>query len=328
MKRILLIGATGLLGNNILRRLDGDGRFSLRALIRDVSANHQLIPESIETVTGDLTQPQSLEKAMEGCDVIIATANAVAPRKQSDTFRNVDIQGYRDLIDLAAKHKCAQFIYVSIIPFTGAYAKYTTWSPLAHAKAQTEDYLKKSEVPYTIFQPDAFMDVYFAFMGSSAVVQNTPAHLANRPWKFLQQFYNGIKDDVANGKIGIIGDGLAKHAYIAVDNVAEFVVKAVDNPAMMNKTVQLGGPEALTAIEVKQRFENVLGSPLKIKRTPAFLMKALGNIAGLFSPAAANIFKLNYLAATISNMPDCRELAEQLSIKLVSAEEYLRAKFA
>lgn len=326
MKKILLIGATGQLGNNILQKLAKDGRYSLRALVRDDSANRQLVPESIETVSGDLTQPKSLEKAVEGCDVIIATANAVVPRKKTDTFQKVDIQGYRDLIDVAAKCNCAQFIYVSAISFAGAHEKYTTWSPLAHAKAQTEDYLKKSGVPYTIFQPDGFMDVYFAFMGSSAVVQNTPAHLVNRPWKFMQRFYNGIKDEVVNGKIGIIGDGLAKHGYIAVDNVAEFVVKAVDNAGLLNKTILLGGPEALSAMEVKQRFENVLGKPLKIKRTPAFLMKWLGNLAGPFSPAAANIFKLNYLVATVSNTPDSRDLADQLSIKLITAEEYLRSR--
>ena len=326
MKKVLLIGATGQLGNNVLQKLATESRYYLRALVREGSMNSQLFPGNIEIVTGDLTQPKSLEKAVTGCEAIIATANAVAPRKKTDSFQKVDIQGYRDLIDLAAKHNCAQFIYMSVLPFTGANKKYTTWWPLGYAKAQTEDYLKKSGVPYTIFQSDGFMDIYFAFMGSSAMVQNTPAHLVNRPWKFMQQFYNGIKDDVANGKIGIIGNGLVKHAYIAVDNVAEFIVKAVDNPGLLNKTIQLGGPEALSAIEVKQHFEKVLNRELRIKRTPAFLMKALGNLFSLFNPAIANIFKLNYLAATIGAEPDSRDLAEQLSVRLVTAEEFLRDK--
>lgn len=323
MKKILLLGATGQLGNNIAQKLFADGHFAVRALVREDSPNRSLLPNALEIVTGDLTRPEGLGKAVEGCDYIIATANAVAPRKKGDSFQTVDIQGYRNLIDLAVKNNCAHFIYISLLPMPG---KFASWSPLSEAKAQTEAYLKKSGLNYTIVQPAGFMDVYFAFMGSSVLTAGTPAHLVNRPWQFMRQFFNGIKNDIAKGKIGIIGNGLAKQRYIAVDNVAEFVIKAVDNSFLMNKTIPLGGPEALSSLDVKARFEKILNKELKIKRTPAFLMKWLGNIFGLFNPAISNIFKLNYLAATYDYCPDSRELAQQLEIRLISAEEFLKSR--
>lgn len=323
MKKILLIGATGQLGNKVFEKLSAEGRCNIRVLVRADSNLELLKSNNPEVFTGDLTDKESIDKAVEGCDFIIATANSVAPRKKSDTFQAVDVQGYRDLIASAGKNKVEQFIYVSAAPFP---TKYTHWVPLADSKAQTETYLKNSGVTYTIFQPDAFMDVYFAFMGSNVPVQNEPAHLVNRPWNFMQQFYKGVKDDVANGKIGIIGNGLAKHSFIAVDNVADFIVKAVDNPDLFNKTIPLGGPEALSGLEVKQVFEKVLNTELKVKRTPAFMMKMLGNVFSLFSTSASNIFKLNYLNAVTSTESNCLDLARKLSIHLVTAEEYLTQK--
>lgn len=323
MKKILLVGATGQLGNKVLEKLATGGKYAIRVFIREDSNLELLKPFNPEIFTGDLTDRVSIDKAMAGCDIIIATANAVAPRKKTDTFQAVDLQGYRDLIDLAGKNKISQFIYVSAFPFPG---KYALWAPLAWSKAQTEAYLKHSGVPYTIFQPDAFMDVYFAFMGSTAPVKNEAAHLVNRPWKFMQQFYKGVKDNVANGKIGIIGDGHAKHCYIALDNVADFIVKAADNPDLFNMVIPLGGPEALSGLEVKQIFEKVLNKELAIKRTPAFAMKLLGSMFSLFSTPVSNIFKLNYLNAVESTESNCQEWAGKLSIRLATVEEYLTQK--
>ncbi len=62
-------------------------------------------------------------------------------------------------------------------------------------------------------------------------------------------------------------------------------------------TIQFGGPEALSALEVKAIFEKVLNKSLKVKRTPAMMMKVMGNVFSLFNEGASNIFKLNYMAA-------------------------------
>ena len=323
MKKLLLIGATGQLGSKILEKLAQNPEYSIRILVREDSKYQHLEAYQPEVVIGDLKDYHSIKRAVQGCNVVITTANSAAPRKKEDSFESVDTKGYQFLIDEAKRRGVEHFIYTSAIP---ASEKMQKWIPLNRAKASTERYLKASGLPYTIIQPDTFMDVYFTFMGTSIPVKNEPAALVDRPFGFMQKFYNGIKDDIENGKIGIIGDGNARHHYIAIDNVADFIVKAVEAPQLRNKSIPIGGPESLSGLEVKALFEKVLNKPLKIKKTPAVMMKIMGNVFSLFNEGASNILKLNYWAATNSTKVDCRALAEELGIELIKAEDYLKGK--
>jgi uncharacterized protein YbjT (DUF2867 family) len=99
MKKILVIGATGQLGSAVVKSFSETGSYHLRVLVRP-DANYQHL-EACQPgfVQGDLTHKESLRGIADGCDVIIATANTMVPRKKGDSFRRVDTQGYRDLID-------------------------------------------------------------------------------------------------------------------------------------------------------------------------------------------------------------------------------------
>ena len=324
MKKILLIGATGQLGGKVFKKLSNTGLYDIRVFIRKDSQYDHLKAANPEIIFGDLKDANSVDAAVKGCNIVITTANSAAPRKKEDTFDAVDIMGYQYLIDAAEKYEVEQFIYTSAIMPENA--KWQRWVPLVRSKIQTEAYLKDSSLDYTILRPAPFMDVYFAFMGTTIPIRNDEAPLVERPFKFMQSFYNGIKDDVANGKIGIIGDGKVKHNYIAIENVAEFIVKSIDNEELINQTFDIGGPEALTALDIKAVFESVLNEPLTIKRTPAFMMKLLGNVMAPFNPAASNIFKLNYMQSTMPMVTDCRDLAKRLDIDLISAEGFLWSK--
>lgn len=319
MKKVLVVGASGQLGTRVFEKLTELNQYAIRIFVREDSVYSHLAPANHEVVIGDLRDRDSIDRAVNGVDIIIATANTAAPRKKEDTFKAVDTQGYRDLIDAAKKHGVGHFIYTSILPGRGHI-------PLNASKAQTEAYLIASGVPYTIFQPAAFMDVYFAFMGSTIPLKNEVAATVNRNFPFMQNFFKSVKDNIDNGMIGIIGEGTVRQNYIAIDNVADFLVKAIDNPVTINTTHLLGGPEALSALEVKAIFEKALGRPLGIKKTPALVMKLMGSIFSWINPTISNIFKLNHMGATVPGLADCRELADKLGIHLISAEEYLRTK--
>jgi uncharacterized protein YbjT (DUF2867 family) len=283
------------------------------------------LPDKPEVLIGDLLHVSSLQEALKGIDVVITTANSAAPRKKSDTFKSVDIQGYKNLIDEAKKHSIRHFIYTSVKPVSN---RFKNWIPILKSKIIIENYLKYSGLTYTIFQPDAFMDVYFTFMGTTLTIEGDEAPLVDRPFKFMQTFFKNIKNDMEKGKIGIIGDGTVKHNYITVDNTAQFIVKAIEEPEFVNKAIPLGGPEALSALEIKAVFEKVLGKPLKTKSTPAFVMKLMGNLLAPFNPAASNIMKLNYLSAVEPSVSETTALAEKLDMKLTTAEEFLEEKMA
>ena len=305
----LVVGATGQLGSAIVGKLHARA-LKVRALVREGSAYSHLDRPGIELVKGDLCYPESLKTACSGAGAIIATANAAAPTRKGDGFKSVDIEGYRHLIDAAVGAGVKRFVYCS-------------------AKRATEDYLMKSGLNYTIFRPDAFMDIYFAFLGSDLPARGAQNASLNSPFPFMQKFYNGVKNNIAlKGEAGIIGDGNIRQTFICIDDVAEFHVRAMELPKTKNRIFDLGGPEALSARDLVEIYREIAGKTLKVKSTPAFVFNIMGHLLKPFNPAAANIMALNYAGTRIGSVLDTSETAALFGVQLTSARDFLKSKAA
>jgi uncharacterized protein YbjT (DUF2867 family) len=314
---LLVVGATGQLGTAIVGKLLRDGH-SVRALVRKTSNFDHLLAKGAEIVKGDLRDSSSLHRACSGIDTLISTANTALPREKGDSFAAVDDVGYASLINAAREQGVDRFIYTSAL----SHPEFDKL-PLISRKRVTEDRLRSSGLEYTIFRATAFMDVSFAMMGSELPLRGAEAATVSRPFWFTTRFYNSVKNKIAGeGKIGILGDGSAKQSYICIDDVAEFHVKAVNNPAAANATFDLGGPEAVSQLQVKEIYEKVMGVKLKAQHTPATVFKIGYRLLKPFSPAAANIMGLNHHAATTDAVVDMTTTAGIFDVELTSVEEF------
>jgi len=56
--------------------------------------------------------------------------------------------------------------------------------------------------------------------------------------------------------------------------VADFAVQCLPNPAARNAVIELGGPEALSPVEVVRIFEEVGGRPFKMQFVPEEALQA------------------------------------------------------
>lgn len=318
---IMVVGATGQLGTVVVRKLVRQG-MPVRALVRQTSQYQHLQTDGVELAFGDLRDPASIDGACQDVDVVIATANGAMPTQKGDTFKAVDEAGYRHLIDSCKKHGVRQFIYTSVPAGEKA-----NLGGLHLAKRKTEAYLQQSGLKYTIFRPAPFMDVQFAFLGSDIPTRGAEAASVLRPFKFSTNFFNSVRNNISTkGTVGIVGKGQTRHSYICVDNVADFLVNAVDHPQAQNAVIDIGGPEALTPLEIKAIYEEVLGKPLNARHLPAPVFRVAGMLLQPFAPAVANILTLNYVGATASTMYDMTRTAPLFNVQLTSAEDFLRQK--
>jgi nucleoside-diphosphate-sugar epimerase len=94
----------------------------------------------------------------------------------------------------------------------------------------------------------------------------------------------------------IPGDGKARHCFICIQDVANFLSGAACGGP--SGVYDIGGPEALTFADIVHLHEKILGAKLRIKQTPAWIFKIAAAVLGTFSPAAGNLMFLNYVAAT------------------------------
>ena len=111
--KTFLTGASGFLGSHVARALADQGA-DLRLLVRSTSNLKNLAGLNAETVTGDLRDPSSLEKAMQGCDTVfhVAADYRLWLRDPDEMYRS-NVEGTRAILDSARKNKVRCVAYTS-----------------------------------------------------------------------------------------------------------------------------------------------------------------------------------------------------------------------
>lgn len=320
MERILVVGATGQLGTAAVRRLARTGG-AIRPLVRSAEGAARFQGPGLEPVLGDLTAFDSLQRACNGVTTIVATANAAIPSRAADSFEAVERDGYRNLIRAATAAGVRRFVYTSV-PLSPAGERL---SPFFRYKRETEQALMTSGMEHVIFRAGVFMDVAFAMMGSTLPLRGSEGTTVLRPFGFANRHFARIKDSIEQKRQAMIpGKGTTRHSFICVDDVATYLAAAAYSGSGI---YDIGGPEALTFVDVVRIYERVLGISLQVKTTPAAVFRLAAPLMRPLSPAGANIMCLNYVAATEDSVMD-PAIAKEFGVLLTTAEEFLRRKRA
>jgi uncharacterized protein YbjT (DUF2867 family) len=238
----LIVGATGMLGGEICRLLAEQGS-ALRVLVRD-SSNAEKVERlrglGAEVFRGDLKDPVSLEKACRGASAVVSTASSTVSRQQGDSIENVDRQGQLNLIETAEEAGVKHFILIS-------FPNVDIDFPLQAAKRAVEDRLRRGRMTYTILQPTFFTEVWLS-----------PA----------------LGFDPARGTARVYGGGHNKISWISFRDVAKFAVAALGNPQAVNAVIKLGGPDALSPLDVVRLAEQVVGKRVIVEHVPEEALRA------------------------------------------------------
>lgn len=116
MKPTLVTGASGFIGWHVARKLAERGH-RVRALVRPASRVREL---EVETVTGDLRDPQSLVRAVEGCELVfhVAADYRLWARRPEELYRS-NVEGTRNMLTAARNRGVERFVYTSTVGCIG-----------------------------------------------------------------------------------------------------------------------------------------------------------------------------------------------------------------
>ncbi|WDF54237.1 NAD-dependent epimerase/dehydratase family protein [Mucilaginibacter sp. KACC 22063] len=109
--KVLITGATGKIGSRLTPRLLQWG-YTIRALVRDAGGASALRSIGVETVTGNLLDPDSLKNAVQGMDVVIHLATFYQGATE-DQSRSANLNGTAALARAAIDTGVRQFIFAS-----------------------------------------------------------------------------------------------------------------------------------------------------------------------------------------------------------------------
>jgi uncharacterized protein YbjT (DUF2867 family) len=294
---LLIVGGTGTLGRQIVRKALEDG-FQVRCIVRNKRTANFLKEWGAELVYGDLTIPETLPLSFQGVTAVID----VSTTRSEDDAKMVDVDWYGKLmlIEMAKRVNVKRFIFFSIVN-ADQYSSIT----LMQQKANIEKVLKNSGVPYTIFQCAGF---YQALISQYAI----PILEGKSVWKTSETL---------------------SMSYIDTQDAAKFCIKSLSLKETENKSFFLGGPKAWTSDEIIILCEKLSGQKAEIKKIPIGLLNLLRQVTGFFEWTS----KISERLAFAQLLQDDRQFLKSTELNsqvfqikptdLLSLEAYLREYF-
>ncbi|WKN30041.1 NAD(P)H-binding protein [Porifericola rhodea] len=256
MKKILIAGASGVLGREVLSQIHQSGQYWVRAHIRDETKREEILPYCDEIVLADARYPEQLSGICDDIDIVFSTIGmsismfAVEP----GNFVDVDFKGNLNLLEEAKKAKVPRFVYTSIYASESSPRLMQGWSQEMFAQN-----LMHTNISHTVIKPVGM--------------------------------FTGLNDLIIMAKAGFLitpGSGKYKTNPIHPQDLAQFCVEQLESGPSV---VEVGGPEVHTRNEVMDTVAEAMDVKLTVN-IPEWIVRPGLLLIRLFSK---NLYdKLSY----------------------------------
>ena len=261
---VLVTGGSGFLGQNIIRRLTGEG-YSVSCLDRYEAP---FLEEcGAKFISGDISEVKHLEGVLEGVDAVIHMACTILPQmSNSDPLFDVvtNVGGSLHLLDAAVKNKVKKVIFFSSggtvygvprqVPIPETHPTNPTCS-YGISKLMVEKYLR----------------LYRELYG----LDTCSLRLANPygPHQRVKSAQGAIPVFCYKTLIGepieIWGDGSVRRDFIYVGDVVSAVLKAVGTEEEIPQEINIGSGQAVSIRELLAFIAEATGKELDCRYKPA-----------------------------------------------------------
>lgn len=265
--KVVLAGAFGRLGSDILRALVRDGHdvLAVDMVLRELDG----IEGSYEKKQVDVTKPEQLAGLCEGADAVIPTVGLTRTSAEVTNY-DIDYRGNLNLLNEAKRAGVKKFAYVSVLK-----ADRAPKVPMLHAKYLLEEALKASGIDYVIFRPTGyFYDIAKVF-----------------------------KPMIEKGEVTLLGKKPVSANVIDTTDLADFMLLHLNDK---NVTYDIGGTETYTYEQIARMFFAAAGKEPVIKHAPPFLFDVLAFINKLKKNGKEAILRFSKWTLTESMVAEHR----------------------
>lgn len=243
MKKVLVAGATGYLGNHIVQELM-NRQMEFSAIARSSEKLEILGLSSKEIIEAQVTDPTTLYGCCHDVDVVIS-AVGITRQKDGLTYMDVDYQANKNLLDEAVENGVKKFIYVSVL-----HGEKLDHLKICEAKERFVRELQQSGLDYCIIRPSGF-------------------------FSDMKEFYDMAK----NGRVYLFGDGKIKANPIHGADLAKVCVEAMFQE---EQTIEVGGSEIFSHQEIAETAFEVVDKLPKITYIPDWVRRFILRMASIF----------------------------------------------
>jgi NADH dehydrogenase len=236
--KVLVIGGSGFIGTNLSRELADHGH---EVTVLSRSPDDEDLPDGVTTVSGDVTDYDSIEGAFEGQDAVfflVALSPLFKPKGGDEKHLEIHLGGTENAVKAAEEHGVERFVQMSAL---GADAN----GPTAYirAKGQAEEVVEASSLDWTIFRPSVVFGEGGEFV--SFTKKLAPPYVTPLP-----------------------GGGKTRFQPVWVGDLVPMLADALGDDSHVGKTYEIGGPEKLSLAEVAKLAHGAEGRSVTVVPVP------------------------------------------------------------
>jgi len=252
-KRILVTGATGLVGRSLVGRLLQQG-WRVRGLTRSAAGAEELKLIGCEAVIGDIRDDCTIDQAVSGVHTVIHLVAILRPWRNL-TYYAITVEGTQRILKASTRAGVKRFVFVSALGVSAS-----DRNPYMAAKWQAEEAVRASGLPCTIFRPSYLYGRKSAFLNLLLQLTGLPI-------------------------IPVVGPGRQKLQIMLVDDLAQCLAASVGQTTPNSHTYEIGGPVALEFRQILDIVCRVRGKRQKPKLSaPYALVKPFAALGAAVIP--------------------------------------------
>ena len=287
MKKILVVGSTGMLGKPVTRELYR-ASFDLTLLARDMSKTRKIFPNA-KIIQGDVLDKITLLEAMKGQEEIYLNLNT--PQAAKPTDKLPEREGMDNIIEAARETGIKRIAFLSsLVKNYNGMNGFTWW--VFDIKQAAVDKLKASGIPYTIYYASSFME-------------------------------NLVHSMLKKKRIMLAGKSNAPMWFIAGQDYGRQVAWAFAKTGQGNKEYAVQGMEAFTWDEAAKTFiRYYTRENLKIMKGPSVLIKLLGKV----NAEMAYVYMITKALNNYPEKFESGSTWEELGTPMITLEAYAKER--
>jgi nucleoside-diphosphate-sugar epimerase len=262
--RIALTGGTGYTGSRLLARFAQRGD-QVSALARP-GASRPATDGPVSWVEGDLSDPGSLGRLVEGAEAVVHVAAVFRTAGHPDSYyRDVNVGGTERLLEAAARQGVRRFVHTSTVGVHG-----DVRNPPADETAPM--------APGDIYQQTKVEGERLAFdLGakrSVPVAVIRPGAIYGPGERRLLKLFRAI----ARKRYAIVGSGRAFYHPVFVEDLLDGYLLLLERPQAAGEAFIIAGPRYVSQRELADVIARHTGGRVLPFRLPALALQALGSI--------------------------------------------------